>query len=175
MTRAVLPFSLALVAAAGCRPRAEAPASRVPGGGEPPDVSATCAEPARLVDPARASAVWVIQAPGTSSGAEPPRTPRVLTGQYYSSGDFHIVILDTLGADGCRRTADSVAIPAVSRAEFLTNACGLAPGSADRRWVAVVPDTTAQVPRAAWRLGSDPPRIVPASADSVRCWRRYTG
>jgi hypothetical protein len=101
--------------------------------------------------------------------------PSRLTGQYYTSGGLHIVILDTLGADGCWRTADSLAAPVASDIEYLTNACGPAPDSTDRRWVAVLPDTTAQVPRVAWRLRRNPPRIVPAPVDSVRCWRKFTG
>ena len=171
MTRVVLPLSLALAAAAGCRPRGETPEERWPGGEARVEPSATCAEPARLVDAERASAVWVIQVPSATPGG----APSALTGQYYSSGDLHIVILDTLGADRCWHTADSVAAPAASPAEFLTNVCGPAPDSVDRRWVAVVPDTLAQAPRVAWRLRRDPPRILPASVDSVRCWRKFTG
>ena len=163
--------TLSLAGTIGCRPGAERPAARAPGGISQLEPSAACAEPARLVDPARASAMWVIQAPSTAPAAPSSQ----LAGHYYSSGNFHIVILDTLGADGCWRTADSIAAPVASRTEFLTNACGPAPDRADRRWVAVIPDTTAQVPRAAWRLRRDPPRIVPASTDSVRCWRTFTG
>jgi hypothetical protein len=167
VTRPALCLALALGSALGCRPRGERAAAGRAGGATELEPSATCAEPARLVDPARASAMWVIQARSGGSSR--------LAGQFYSSGDFHIVILDTLAADGCWRTADSVAAPAADRTEFLANACGPAPDSADRRWVAVLPDTTAQVPRLAWRLRRDPPRIVPAPVDSVRCWRKFTG
>lgn len=175
MARLALPLVLALAGAIGCRPGGERPAARAPAAALPPPPTpkpaAACAEPVRLADAARASAVWMIQPPSTSPGAEPAR----LIGHYYTSGGLHIVILDTLGTDGCWRTADSVATPVLSGTEFVTNACGLAPDSTDRRWVAVLPDTTAQVPRVAWRLQDDPPRIVPASVDSVTCWRKFAG
>jgi hypothetical protein len=172
VARPTLVLALALAGAIHCRAGRERPVARARGAAAQPALAAECAEPARLVDPARASAAWVIQRPSISSGVEPSR----LTGQYYTSGEFHIVILDTLGADGCWRMADSVATPVVSNLEYLTNACGPAPDSTDRRWVAVLPDTTAQVPRVAWRLRRNPPRIVPASVDSVRCWRKqFTG
>jgi hypothetical protein len=171
VTRLLVSLTLTLAGTLGCRPRADGPAARAPGDADRLEPSAACAEPARLVDPARASAMWVIQAPSAAPGGASSR----LAGQYYSSGRFHIVILDTLGGDACWRTADSIATPVASPTEFLTNACGPTPDDADRRWVAVIPDTTAQVPRVAWRLRRNPPRIAPAAVDSVRCWRTFTG
>jgi hypothetical protein len=173
--RPALILALALAGAIHCRAGRERPAERAPAAPAPPEpehpAAVLCAEPARLANASRASAVWMIRAPSTSPGAEPSG----LIGHYYTSGGLHIVILDTLGTDGCWRTADSVATPVASATEFVTNACGLAPDSSDRRWVAVLSDTTAQVPRVAWRLQDDPPRIVPASVDSVTCWRKFAG